>query len=371
MASEAAAASSDYIGYRLEAFIGVFTALEVIAVALRFWARSLSVARYDAGDYLIIAALIGQIGAGALAIASVKVAGVGHHVEYLLETDPVRVTNFFKFLVAISSWYASTESLAKIAVCFFYKQIFPQRSIRLTVHITIGVLIAASIAGLFADLFSCTPFEAHWGTAAEQAAHCIDTEALFVWGSFPNILTDIVLLVLPIPIVWKLNASIGLRIGLIITFLFGSIGLITSILRFVAFYNKSSFIDPTYSAVELIIWTVCEPGVYLIAACLLVYRPLIDKLGIPMITGTTRRGQSAGTGGLIRRGPGRSGVTDGSVGLRTIGGSGFRRLDNSQDDSLRKNTGITATTDVEVTFEDRPPPALGGKHTNYRDPYGV
>lgn len=151
-----------------------------------------------------------------------KQAGVGKHAGYLVQTDPEALTNFFKYLVAISTWYATTEGLAKLAVCILYKQLFPNRPVHITMNITMAVLICASIAGGLVDLFGCTPFSAHWGTAEEQAAHCIDTEALFVWGSFDNIVTDVVLLVVPIPIVWNLHASRGLRVGLIITFLFGS-----------------------------------------------------------------------------------------------------------------------------------------------------
>ncbi|KAI1812805.1 putative alpha-xylosidase [Poronia punctata] len=352
MTTATAPSSPDYIGYRLEIFIGVFTALEVLAVALRFWARSLTVGRYDAGDYLIIAALFGQFVAGGIAIATVKTAGVGHHVEYLLETDPHLVTNFLKYLVAISTWYATTESLAKLAICLLYKQLFPQRGIHMIVNITMAVLIAASIAGALSDLFGCTPFSAHWGTPSEQAAHCIDTEALFVWGSFPNIVTDVVLLVIPIPIVLKLNATIGLKVGLMITFLFGSIGLITSVLRFIAFYNKNSFKDSTYNAVELIIWTVCEPGVYLIAACLPICRPLVDKLGISTIARGTRNRNSGASAGIVRQKGGGS-DEDRNVGLTTIGGSSFQRLHDSGNGSDRGSKDVMVTTDVDISWEER------------------
>lgn len=125
-------------------------------------------------------------------------------------------------MVALSTWYATTDGLAKIAVCLLYNQLFPQRSIHITMYITISVIVCASVSGGLAGLFSCYPFSAHWGTAAEQAAHCINAEALFVWGSFPNIVTDVIILVVPIPVVWKLYASTGIRVGLIITFLFGS-----------------------------------------------------------------------------------------------------------------------------------------------------
>lgn len=57
-----------YIGYRLEAFTGVFTPICIVATALRFYARSLVVKHYDAGDWLIIAALIAQLVAGGIAV---------------------------------------------------------------------------------------------------------------------------------------------------------------------------------------------------------------------------------------------------------------------------------------------------------------
>ncbi|KAI1483618.1 hypothetical protein F4774DRAFT_366040 [Daldinia eschscholtzii] len=340
--------SPEYIGYRLEAFIGVFVPLTIILVSLRFYARSLSIGKYDASDWLVIAALIGQIVAGGIAIGSIKQAGVGHHVGYLLETNPEAVTTFFKYLVAMSTWYATTEGLAKLAICLLYKRLFPSRMALIVINITMIVLVCASIAGGLADLFGCTPFSAHWGTPEEQATYCIDTEALFVWGSFPNIVTDVILLILPLPIVWNLHASTGFKVGLVITFLFGSIGLITSIFRFIAFYNKNSFIDPTYSAVELIIWTVCEPGVYLIAACLVVYRPLLDKIGIPMII--RRRKSSSPPGDVVRQLAGHD--SDKGFTLRSIGGGIIRRV-YGDEMPLRKNSdNETLTTTVTTTNGD-------------------
>ncbi|TVY41966.1 hypothetical protein LSUB1_G002430, partial [Lachnellula subtilissima] len=307
-------------------------------------------------DGLIIAALFGQIVAGSIAINSVKHAGVGQHASYLQETNPETITTFFKYMVALSTWYATTEGLAKIAVCLLYNQLFPQRSIHITMYITISVLICASISGGLVGLFSCSPFSAHWGTAAEQATHCINREALFIWGSFPNIFTDVVILVVPIPVVWKLQASTGVEVGLIISFLFGSIGLITSILRFGAFYKKSSFLDPTYDGVELGIWTVCELGVYLIAACLIVFRPILDKLGFSTVTGNATRGKtnviSKGSARRIPIAPGESGGTRG-LGLTTISSNGFSQFNDGDEGLLRENAGINTATDIELTWEAR------------------
>lgn len=128
-------------------------------------------------------------------------------------------------------------------------------------------------------------------------------------------------------------------------------GLITSILRFAAFYKKSSFLDPTYSGVELGIWTVCELGVYLIAACLIVYRPLLDKLGISMVTGNTTRGKGASIpNSLARRRIAQSGGSGAGkcLALGTMNSSGFSQLDDNDERPLRNNTSIRATAESEV-----------------------
>lgn len=56
-------------------------------------------------------------------------------------------------------------------------------------------------------------------------------------------------------------------------------GLVTSIVRFTTFFRKNSFVDGTWSAVDLIIWTQVETGVYLISASLMTYRPLLERIG--------------------------------------------------------------------------------------------
>ena len=61
-------ASSEYIGWRLEVFIGVFTPLQVLFVALRFYARSLASSPWAWDDVLIVISLLGQLVAGGIAI---------------------------------------------------------------------------------------------------------------------------------------------------------------------------------------------------------------------------------------------------------------------------------------------------------------
>ena len=55
-------------------------------------------------------------------------------------------------------------------------------------------------------------------------------------------------------------------------------GLVVSTVRFALFIATSAFDDGTWASVNLVIWACVEPGIYLIAACLLALPTLLSTL---------------------------------------------------------------------------------------------
>jgi hypothetical protein len=51
-------------------------------------------------------------------------------------------------------------------------------------------------------------------------------------------------------------------------------GIVASIIRTVTFATVDPSVDPTFTTAPLLIWTMIEPGLYLIAACALSFKPL-------------------------------------------------------------------------------------------------
>jgi hypothetical protein len=147
---------------------------------------------------------------------------IGYHVEYLEQVNPGAVTLYFKYLIGILAWYYIMISIGKLAICMLYRRLFPQRSVLIVVYITAGVIILTAVGNLVVTLASCEPFSANWAPNDVQATHCINKEAFFIWGTIPNIITNVVLLALPLPIVWRLQTSTKAKVALTITFLFGS-----------------------------------------------------------------------------------------------------------------------------------------------------
>ena len=82
--------------------------------------------------------------------------------------------------------------------------------------------MALTTSTVITGLAACRPFAANWNPKL-PGSHCIDNEAFFRYSSVPNIMTDIVMLVLPIRIVWNLHTTTRLKIGLTATFTVGSL----------------------------------------------------------------------------------------------------------------------------------------------------
>lgn len=270
-------------------------------------------------------------------VGAVKHGGVGHHIEYWEDNNPEVILIWRKYLVAISTLYPLIVNIPKLAILALYHRLFPIRNTRLIIYILAAILITSSFSSTIVTLAACKPFSANWDRTIEDA-RCINKKEFFIWSTFPNILTDVAMLVLPLPIIWQLHTNTRMKVGLTLTLLFGTFGLVTSILRFQMFFENNTFTDGTYKAVELLILTQAEPGAYLIAACLPTYRPLLEKLGIGKFTVAIFNVQSRRNSEIVYNKPqGRISYTASAEGSRNMRVEQFEEIalrDQNRDRSL-------------------------------------
>ncbi|KAF2277307.1 putative alpha-xylosidase [Westerdykella ornata] len=362
--------SPDYIGWKLVIFTAVFIPLQTIAVLLRFYARRFVVGtKYTLEDALVLLSLVLQIILSSVGVATVPQAGVGYHVDYLKVHDPAKLFAWFKYLLAITVIYAFASVIPKLAILVLYHHVFATRKFRIMSWALAAFLVGQIVCNTIVLLAACRPFEANYNPIVPGAT-CINRELFFTWATLPNIVTDIIMLALPLPVVWGLHNTLRIKLGLTFTFLVGSSGLITSILRFQTFLHTDLFKDTTWDAVELIFWTLVEPGSYLISACLLSYRPLLERFTLLCPLGPRRggHGRSQSTGYRT----GRSGA-DGTGALpltnRSTHTKGFKELDDDEAGSIDTSTLafashgngvrhprsglITVTTDIENQWSER------------------
>lgn len=86
-------------------------------------------------------------------------------------------------------------------------------------YVTAAIILAVWVCSLFITIFQCDPIEGAWDFTL-QSKKCLPILKFFYFGSSVNIATDLVLCISPMPLFWKLNASLNERV--ILCLLFGT-----------------------------------------------------------------------------------------------------------------------------------------------------
>ena len=122
--------------------------------------------------------------------------------------------------------WALSISAVKLSVLFFYRRLFPRentsRHWRICHYTLCGASICFGVISLFGGAFQCAPVAYLWDKAIPGGT-CIDFIAFARFTSIFNIVTDILILALPIPIVWQLHLERSKKIGVIGLFLLGGL----------------------------------------------------------------------------------------------------------------------------------------------------
>lgn len=113
-------------------------------------------------------------------------------------------------------YYCGLGSI-KIALLLQYRRIFASK-LRRVINIALLIIGSWSIGLVMLSIFTCLPIRGYW--EKETKATCIPTFQWYI-HSAGNILSDIVIFTLPIPILWSMRVSIQQRLLLIFVFCLG------------------------------------------------------------------------------------------------------------------------------------------------------
>lgn len=151
----------------------------------------------------------------------VRIGGVGRHTVYQLSKDPAPIGTSLKLAVLQEFLYAISITFPKLAIITLYLRIFLGKWLRRITWLA-GVVIALNgISIVITILALCRPISYRWNPAMH--GHCGDRMAFYRFASIPNIASDVAVLLLPLPTLFKLKMSSQKKAGVILTFLTGSL----------------------------------------------------------------------------------------------------------------------------------------------------
>ena len=122
------------------------------------------------------------------------------------------------FYVSIILYLVSLGAIKTTLLCQYYRA-FAINKMRTVLLVAIVFVSAWSISQIFLNIFICTPIAAFWDRAIE--GKCIPSNPTWYITAAANIATDIMIIVLPFPVVIKLNLARRQRFVLLGVFCVG------------------------------------------------------------------------------------------------------------------------------------------------------
>ena len=181
----------------------------------------------------------------------------------------------------------------KTSICLFYLTLSKNQPVfRWS---TIATLVVVNVAGLaltFLNVLQCRPVGAAFDDPIKPTAKCIDIVTLYLSSAPVNIITDLAILFLPMPILTSMRLPRNEKLILIITFSFGAFVAVVDVVR-IAYLESAALArlqntsgsaasnaeyDYSWIASLSFMWSAVEVHVGIIVACVPGVKPLVTKV---------------------------------------------------------------------------------------------
>lgn len=122
--------------------------------------------------------------------------------------------------------------ITKTSILLFYLGLSKEEKLfRWLSYLTLAVVNVAGLALTFVNIFQCRPVSATFKNPVPDTASCTDIVTLYLSSAPVNIITDLAILFLPIPILTGMRLPKKQKIILVITFSFGAFVAIVDVVR--------------------------------------------------------------------------------------------------------------------------------------------
>ncbi|KAF2030696.1 hypothetical protein EK21DRAFT_111573 [Setomelanomma holmii] len=324
---------------------GILLLLSTIAVSLRLYCRIHYIRHVGLDDYFMLIALVVAIALGIMN---------GFHISWGTGQHGADLDLFVILVPTLKHWYAYqlvypwALFFVKASILALYHRIFTQTKFRYTVYAVTGFVTTYTVVVFFVNAFECRsqPSRA-WSPSFPRG--CNNLPATYFSTASINILTDAMILIMPLRAFQQLNLHRRKRFALMGVFMVGGIAVIASIVRLYALWVYTTTQDVAYDAIFILLLSQIEVNVAIISASAPALRPLFNKT---FMSSSYNRSNKYGTG-YGGDGP-ASNIFSGNR-TRSKGQIELRSFSNNHHDKRQK---IMRANDNRSTSEEH---ILGGE----------
>ncbi|KAK2784441.1 hypothetical protein FQN52_009022 [Onygenales sp. PD_12] len=226
----------------------IFVVLSVVVVALRLWVRVHMKRAAGLDDWVMLATMPFIIASTVSTIMGTHY-GWGIHIwDNKLEwSQPSRLTSWLSQV-----FFIIIMTLVKLSIISSYLRISATETSKLFHRLSWATLVLVSIWGLF-----CRPLHHYWTALTDET--CIKESKSMLGATVSNIITDLIVLALPIPTFWRLQLPMRERLVLI-----------TMMILDLTY-------DVTWYGYKIWVWNAIEVNLAVICASIPTLRPFAKK----------------------------------------------------------------------------------------------
>ncbi|RAL14713.1 uncharacterized protein BO97DRAFT_441673 [Aspergillus homomorphus CBS 101889] len=310
----------------------VLVAVSTVAIVLRFVSRRIRHSKIWWDDICIIGSMLNTYGMLAMHFHYARI-GMRRHITELPVENTILI---FKMLIVYQIIYYNCMVLAKFSYLFFYLRIFVTPGFRIAAQVCMGCAAAYWLGSMLQIFLICQPFEKNWNSTLP--GHCASMNVAFsTIGAF-NLVTDLAIMALPVHHIWKLQTSTATKLALYGIFGLGLFISAITIIR-IRVLTTVNFADLPYSMIWAAFWSVAEPALAILNACVPMMRPVF-KAAFPGLFSSAKAAYSSQTGA-------QSGASAGA----------FRRMRDIESElpltHLEPSKSSGRGQDYEVSLNDR------------------
>ncbi|KAK9424075.1 hypothetical protein SUNI508_13794 [Seiridium unicorne] len=255
-------------------------------------------------DYMSLLSLAALLTIASIQLYSATELGSGRHY-WNMDLDSLPLSRQMYYAAKIL--YVFIQGSGKLAILLLYQRVFDTGNgaqwFRRAIKVMIVLTFAIEGGYVFIIAFQCLPVASLWDPSITDAK-CLNANVAFTAGAVLNIASDIVLMVLPIPALWKLQTSVQKRLGVALMLAIASLGIIASLVRVKFLVAGSSAFDSSYYNVDVSAWSLIELLCVVACGSIPALRPLLVHIRTAItstVSSTFQRSRASGNTNSSRK----------------------------------------------------------------------
>ncbi|KAI1407959.1 hypothetical protein F5Y13DRAFT_115429 [Hypoxylon sp. FL1857] len=258
---------------------GVFVALAIVSVGLRFYTRIFMRAGLWYDDWLILLGVATTLVGMALLLRGNVIDP--NAIQVTEDADPSYVYSpadvlYFKYSFAVGILYFTVTSITKTGILFMYYRIFgPSVTFRYQLFAIGSLVVCWWIISTIVGTTNCLPMEMNFEISFVDPRFCRDFNLFWLAVGACEVIIDTLILILPVGAVLRMHLSRRQKLTVSGIFLLGSLVIITGIVKVVLGYNPNGR-TPFFGQTE--IWGAIHVCIATLSACLPILKPLITRI---------------------------------------------------------------------------------------------